>query len=70
MQSRELDAAIVALRRLLEVDGSEPAHAKKMKVALRELVALRKGGKIAVRRVVRVVALVAEVVSDAMYAKK
>ena len=67
MQSRELDAAIVAVRRLLEANGLEPAHAKRLRAVVRELVALRRGGKVAERRVVRIVAMVAEVVCDAIF---
>ena len=70
MYSTELDAAASALRRLLALDESESAHAKRMRKVLRELVALRRGGKVAERRVVRVVALVAEVVCEAVLSKK
>ena len=69
MKCRELDTAIVAVRRLLEANGSEPAHAKRLRALLRELIALRKGGRVAERRVARVVAVIAEVVCDAVIAK-
>lgn len=64
MTCRELDTAIAAVRRLLNANGSEPAHAKRLRAVGRELLALRRGGKIEQRRVVRVVAIVTEMVCD------
>jgi hypothetical protein len=64
MRSKELNSAIAALKRVAETRESEPAQAKRLRVALRELAALRKGGKVAERRVVRVLGLVVEIVCD------
>jgi hypothetical protein len=64
MRSKELNSAIAALKRMVESRRTEPAQAERLRKVLHELTALRKGGKVAQRRVVRVLGLVAEVVCD------
>ena len=62
---KELDAAIAAMRQL-QASRSMSAHAKEVNDALHELVALRKGGKVQERRVVRVIAMVSKIVAEAV----
>lgn len=64
MRSRELDAAIAALRRLRTSLASKSIHDERLDQLIRELVAVRKGGKIAPRRLTRIVGLISEVVFD------
>jgi len=64
MRSKELDAAIVALKRLRTSLASKSVHDERLDQLIREVVAVRKGGKIAPRRVTRIVGLISEVVCD------
>lgn len=64
MKLKELNAVIATLSRLRQTQGLESAQAQEFDKALHEFNALQKGGKIAKRRVVRVVAIVSKIVCE------
>lgn len=64
MKVRELDAVERLLRRLLQSCGSESVHSRQLRKLLREVAGLKRGGKLPPRRLVRIVALIAETVLD------
>jgi hypothetical protein len=64
MRSKELDAAITSLTRLLSSKGRKPVHDERLRKALRQLKTLRKGGKLETKRVAMVVDLVAHELLD------
>ena len=64
MRSKELDAAIASIRRLRQSLASKSVHDERLDQVIHELAALRKGGRIAARRVTRLVGLVSELVCE------
>ena len=64
MRSKELDVAIALVTRMVTSWGSESVHEGQLRQALRELKALRKGGKIDRERVFMVAKLLSEVLHD------
>jgi hypothetical protein len=64
MNVRELDAVERLLKRQLRSCGSESVHSRRLRRLLREVAGLKRGGKLPPRRLVRIVALVAETVLD------
>ncbi len=67
MRSKDLDEAIVMLTRLLASNGAKPVHDGQLRKALREMKSLRRGGKLATRRVARVVNLVSQALYDEVF---
>ncbi len=64
-QVKELDLAIATLTRLLASEGTELVHDGRLRKTLRELKAIRGGaGKKDRRRLVRVVALICQIVCE------
>lgn len=64
MRSKELDATIALLTRMVESWGQGSVHEQQLRRALRELKTLRRGGKIDRERLVIVVSLLSEVLHD------
>jgi hypothetical protein len=64
MKVKELDAVERLLRHLLRSCGSESVHSRRLNKLLREVAGLKRGGKLPSRRLVRIVALIAETVLD------
>lgn len=63
-QFKALDEAIANLSRLLSAGGSELDHDRRLRAALRELKAYRKGGKQPPRRLYLAVELISQVVCE------
>jgi hypothetical protein len=70
MRSKALDDSITHVKRMLESWGSGSVHEANLRWALRELKALRKGGKIDRERLCRAVAILSEVLYDQFLKEK
>ena len=64
MRSKELDAALTSLKRVPQSLASRSVHVERLDRSIRELAALRKGGKIPARRVTRIIGQTCEVICD------
>jgi hypothetical protein len=64
MRSKQLDDSIALVTRTLESWGSGSVHEADLRWALRELKALRRGGKIDRERLCRIVAILSRVLYD------
>jgi hypothetical protein len=66
---KALDEAIARLSRLLSSGGSELVHDRRLREALRELKAYRKGGKQPPRRLYLAVQLICQVICEEVLKK-
>ena len=64
MRSKELDATIALVTRMVESGGSGSVHEQQLRRALRELKTLRRGGKLDSERVFSIAKLLSEVLHD------
>jgi hypothetical protein len=70
MRSKELDAAISVFRRVLASSEAGQVHRQALELALRELVVLKRGGKMDPRRVGLAVETVSKILADEFLRKR